>query len=135
MPLFDAQKEKEVESPVWVKLPGLPMQFSTDSAFISVGNTLGKFLNIDISYLRTHECGVARILVSLNPREGLADAINLKYRDIEFFQILDYENLPFRCHCCHQYGHLDWECPLGHRQRRGQRRSRNIQKTLQKVIF
>lgn len=105
-PLFDAQKEKTVESPFWVKLPGLPMQFWTDSAFTSIGNTLGKFLDIDRSYLRTHDWSVAYILVSLNPREGLADAMNLKYRGLGFIQILDYENLPFRCHRCYKYGHL-----------------------------
>ena len=50
--------------------------------------------------------------------EGLAEAMTLKYREMEFLQQLDYENLPFHCHRCHKVGHLAKECPLGHRRRR-----------------
>lgn len=121
-PLFDAQKEKMGESPVWVKLPGLPLQFWTDSVFVSIGNTLGTFLEADKSYIQTKDRSVARILVSLNPREGLADAMTLHYRDLEFLQTLDYEHLPFRCNRCHECGHLAKECPLGHRRRRRQKK-------------
>ena len=116
--MFDAQTEKLNESPVWVKLPGLPLQFWFDSVFTSIGNTLGKFLDFDKYFEQTDDLSVARILVILNPREGLAEAMTLKYRELEFVQKLDYENLPFRCHRCHIYGHLAKECPLGHRRRR-----------------
>lgn len=40
-----------------------------------------------------------------------------------FEQILDYEYLPFRCHRCHEYGHLAKDCPLGRRRRRFQKAS------------
>ena len=116
--MFDAQTEKLNESPVWVKLPGLPLQFWFDSVFMSIGNTLGKFLDFDKSFEQTDDLSVARILVSLNPREGLAEAMTLKYREMEFVQKIDYEKLPFRCHRCHKYGHLAKECPLGHRRQR-----------------
>ena len=66
---------------------------------------------------------MAKILVSLNPREGLADAMTLKYRDFKFLQNMDYENLPFCCHRCHKYGHLGRECILGHRRRRRQNKN------------
>lgn len=115
--LFDSHKEKMVESPVWVKLPGIPMQFWIDSAFTSIGNTLCKILDIDRSFLRTRDCSVACIMVSINPKEVLADAMNLKYQGLEFIQTLYYEKLPFICHRCHKYGHLARECPLGHRHR------------------
>ena len=116
--MFDAQTEKMNESPVWVKLPGLPLQFWTDSVFTSIGNTLGKYLEVDRSFIQTNDLSVARILVSLNPREGLADAMTLKYREMEFLQKLDYKNFPFRCHRCHKYGHFAKACPLGHRRKR-----------------
>lgn len=54
--------------------------------------------------------------------------MKLKYRSLEFLQTLDYENLPFRCHRYHNYGHLAWECPLGHRRhRRQKRRGKNLE--------
>lgn len=65
---------------------------------------------------------MARILVSLNPNEGLANAMIMKYRYLEFLQMLDYENLPFHCNLFHKYGHLAKECTLGHRRCRRQKK-------------
>ena len=49
---------------------------------------------------------VARILVNLNVREGLGEEIDFSWGNCTLSQILDYENVPFRCRRCHQYGHL-----------------------------
>jgi len=122
-PLFDAQKEKSEEFPVWVKLMGLPIHLWTDSVFSSIGNTLGKYLEADKSYLHSHDWSAAHLMVILNPKEGLAGDILLKYRGQEFIQTLDYENLLFRCHRCKVYGHLARDCPHGHRRRRRQRKN------------
>lgn len=65
--MFDTQTEKMNESPVWIKFLGLPLQFWFDSVFTSIGNTLGKFLEVDRSFEQTDDLSVARILVSLNP--------------------------------------------------------------------
>lgn len=117
-PLFDANKETVEEFPVWVRAPGLPPFLWVDSVFASIGNHLGTFLEADMSFIETQEMEVARILVRLNPDEGLEESINLQYQEYVFEQQLDYELLPFRCHCCHEYGHLVRDCPLGRRRRR-----------------
>lgn len=49
------------------------------------------------------------------------DSINLQYREYVFEQLLDYELLPFRCHRCHEIGHLARDCPMGRRRRRIQK--------------
>ena len=74
-----------------------------------------------MSFLQTKDRVMARILVSLNPSNGLAKTINLHYKDYVFEQLLDYEHLPFRCHRCHEYGHLAKECPQARRRRRFRR--------------
>ena len=56
---------------------------------------------------------VVRILVNINVREGLFEKIHLSWGNTFFKQRLDYENIPFRCHRCHTYGHLAVECSLG----------------------
>ena len=117
-PLFDASKEKLDEYPVWVRAPSLPPFLWVDSVFKSIGDLLGTYLDADRSFLHTYEQAVARILVRLTPKNGLAESITLQYRDMVFEQPLDYELLPFRCHCCHEYGHLARDCPLGKRRRR-----------------
>jgi len=70
-----------------------------------------------MSFLETKNRAMARILVSLDLSKGLAKKINLQYKDYVFEQILDYEHLPFRCHRCHEYGHLAKDCPLFRRRR------------------
>ena len=81
-----------------------------------------------MSFLETRNKAMARILVNLNPSRGLAKKINLQYKDFVFEKILDYEYLPFRCHRCHEYGHLAKEFPLGRRRRRFQRSSTQWEK-------
>ena len=61
-------------------------------------------------------------MVNLNPKEGLAEEMRLKYKELEFTQTLDYEHMPFRCHQCHKYGHLAKDFLLGHRRIRKQKR-------------
>ena len=56
---------------------------------------MGSFLEADLSFLETHEKKVARILVNLNLREGLAENINLDWGLAIIPQLLDYENVPF----------------------------------------
>lgn len=117
-PLFDALKERMDEFPVWVRAPGLPIFLWTEAVFKTIGNTLGHFLEADMSFEETEDRAVARILVSLNPSRGLAKKVNLQYKDFVFEQVLDYEHLPFRCHICHEYGHLAKDCPMNRRRRR-----------------
>lgn len=120
-PLLDAVHEETDTFPVWVRAPGLPSFLWTESVFKAIGDRLGNYLGADMSFLETRNRAMARILVCLKPVVGLAKKINLQYRDFVFEQILDYEYLPFRCHRCHEYGHLAKECPLGRRRRRYQR--------------
>lgn len=63
--------------------------------FWVVRNNLGHFLEVDVSFFHTRDKGLARILVSLNAREGLLEEINLKYRDFSYTQMIDYEHFSF----------------------------------------
>lgn len=116
-PLFNALKERTDEFPVWVRAPGLLSFLWTENVFRTIGNTVGSFLEADMSFLKTKNRAMARILVSLNPGGGLPQKVNLQYKEYVFEQILDYEHLPFRCHTCHEYGHLAKDCPRFRRRR------------------
>jgi len=116
-PMFDAFKERADEFPVWIRAPGLPSFLWTEEVFKSIGNRLGVYLEADMTFLETKDRTMARILALLLPSRGLAQKINLQYKDYVFEQILDYEYLPFRCHRCHEYGHLAKDCPQLRRRR------------------
>jgi len=69
-------------------------------------------LEADLSFEEKKQRKVARILVNLNVREGLGEEIDLSWGSFTHTQLLDYENVPVRCHQCHQYGHLVENCHL-----------------------
>ena len=99
--------------PIWVRLLGLPMQYWSEDHFTSIENILGTFLEADMYFKITKLHRVARILVNINVREGLFEEIRLSWGNTFFKQRLDYENIPFRFHRCHTYGHLEVDCSLG----------------------
>jgi hypothetical protein len=111
-PLFDASTERLDKILVWVRLPALPFHLWSFDYFKKIGNFLGDFLDEDMSFEETKQRKVARILVNLNVREGLGEEMDLSWGGYTYAKKLDYENIPFRCRRCHQYGHLVKNCKL-----------------------
>jgi len=52
----------------------------------------------------------ARIYVEVDLGKGLPEAIKLKVDDWVHIQQLDYEQIPFKCKICHEYGHFANRC-------------------------
>jgi len=110
-PFFDSKLEKVVMEPIWVRLPGFPMELWKEARFAEVGNYLGEYICADYSFKESGIYTVAKIMVKIDLRLGLTTEITIQGKDGEFTQILDYEGVPFRCHRCHVYGHLVDSCP------------------------
>lgn len=130
-PMFNASRERLDIVPFWVRLPGIPLHYWSERHFRGIGNILGTYLEGDYSSHYTKQKKVARILVSLNVREGLVEDMKLSWGPYTFVQNLDYEYVPFRCRRCHAYGHPVAECKLPLRTRNGGRHkwSDGIEKT------
>ena len=77
-PLFDSEWEQIGAVPIWVRLPGLPLQYWSEVVFLRIGNALGTYLDYDKTYVQTKNRSMARILVYLDTREGLEEKITLK---------------------------------------------------------
>ena len=77
-----------------------------------IGDTLGTFLEVDLSFLNTGVCCLGKVLVLLDLRNGLAEDIVIKKGGFEFHQPLDYLGIPFHCNRCHAHGHLIPDCSL-----------------------
>ena len=43
---------------------------------------------------------------------ALPDKVILEVYDEKWVQTVDYEHIPFKCHRCHEDGHLLRDCPL-----------------------
>lgn len=77
-----------------------------EDIFKVVGNKLGLFLEVDMSFKETKSRIVAKILVKLDPRDGLAEKIDFYLQGYMHSKLIDYEKLPSQCHHCHEHGHL-----------------------------
>lgn len=111
-PLFNPEREQLRVGPLWVRLPGLPLQFWFEDIFRRIGNSLDTSLEFDKSYLSTGIMDFARISVHIDIREGLQEQVTLCWRNFTQTQILDYEWVLFRCRRCHKVVHLYKDCPL-----------------------
>ena len=60
-----------------VHLPRLPLHYWIESHLRNIGNLLGQFLEVDLSFMETLQQRFVGILVNLNVREGFSAELNL----------------------------------------------------------
>ena len=82
----------------------------------AIGNKLGHFLKISEATLRGKYTSYACICVEMDLSGALLDEVILEVYDEEWVQTVDYEHIPFRCHKCHEHGHLSRDYPLNKRE-------------------
>ena len=106
-PNFDPTQDVPMVVPVWVRLPHLPLHCWSQSSLQSIGNALGRYID---QAPRKDQYSCARICVEVDLEVGLPEAIKLSVADWTHFQELDYEQLPFKCRFCHEYGNFARYC-------------------------
>lgn len=67
-PMFDPETEQIGIGPIWVRLPGLPLQYWSEDIFRRIGNAMGTYLDYDKSFLQTGLMAYARLLINLDTR-------------------------------------------------------------------
>jgi hypothetical protein len=113
---FSPEKETFKNVPVWLRLYSLPLDYWLPSTFEAIGNKLGKYVKTSEATLKGRYTSYARICIEMDVSGALPEAISLEFRDEEWIQSIDYEQIPFRCRRCHEHGHLLRECPLNKKQ-------------------
>eukprot|EP00253_Pinus_taeda_P005679 PITA_05679 len=106
-PEFDPAQDVPTAVPVWVRLPHLPLHCWSQNSLQSIGNALGRYID---QAPRNDQYSCARICVEVDLEVGLPEAIKLPVADWTHIQELDYEQLPFKCRHCHEYGHFAKYC-------------------------
>jgi hypothetical protein len=107
-PSFDPAVEVPKDVPVWVRLPNLPIHCWNPTSLQAIGNGLGQYID-RADPKDQYSC--AHICVEVDLEVGLPEAIKLKVGEWQHYQKLDYEQLPFKCRGCHEYGHFQRNCP------------------------
>eukprot|EP00253_Pinus_taeda_P001787 PITA_01787 len=107
-PDFDPSVDVPKEVPVWVRLPNLPIHCWSYQSLQKIGNGLGRFID-KADPKGQYTC--ARICVEVDLEVGLPEAIKITVGEWQHYQMLDYEQLPFKCRTCHEHGHFHRNCP------------------------
>ena len=76
-----------------------------------IGNTLGEFIKIAEQTKIQRYTSFAWICVYMDLSRELLEEISINWEDEEWIHPIDYEQLPFRCRHCHDYGHLGRNYP------------------------
>ncbi|KAH9304260.1 hypothetical protein KI387_008664, partial [Taxus chinensis] len=87
-------------------------EYWNQRVFMEIGNSLGTHMMTTDASLKLEQMSYARICVLMDLNQSLPQKISLAVEDETWEQVLDYENIPFRCRSCHEYGHLVKDCPL-----------------------
>ncbi|KAH9325649.1 hypothetical protein KI387_005827, partial [Taxus chinensis] len=114
-PDFNPNTYSVTKTPVWVRLPNLPLHLWY--ALEDIGNVLGKFIKEDMDRTHSGLCSFAQICIELDLSKGLPDRINLKFGNFQHTHVLDYENTAFRCRLCKNAGQIQASCPFNKNQK------------------
>ena len=93
--------------PVWVCLPHLPLHCWNPKSLETIGNKLGKYID---RAERRDQYSCVRICVEVDLEEGVLEAIKLTVAEWTHTQVLDYEQIPFKCWHFHGYMHFARHC-------------------------
>jgi hypothetical protein len=113
---FSPEKETFKKFPVWLRFYSPPLDYWLSSTFEEIENKLGKYVKTSEATLKGRYTSYARICIEMDVSGALPEAIILEFRDEEWIQSIDYEQIPFRCRICHEHGHLIRECLLNKKQ-------------------
>lgn len=106
-PIMEAPRSRIV----WVKLPGLPLEFWTLRALKQIGDSIGTTKYIDPNIIGVADKRIAWLLVEVEFVGGLPGDVDLLWGNRRHRQRIDFWGIPFRCLICHKTGHLREQCP------------------------
>ncbi|CAN1271017.1 hypothetical protein LINPERPRIM_LOCUS14082 [Linum perenne] len=93
---------------VWVRLPGLPLEYFDYGILKRIGDKIGTTVRIDHTTLEGARGNFARICVEVD----LSKPLLSKYRLRRRVRRIEYEGLHTICFGCGCYGHEEGACPV-----------------------
>lgn len=116
-PEFNPYENHIRKQAVWIRVPGLPIEYYKKPILWEVRNEIGKTLRVDIhtideekfknGVLSTERGQFARICVEVDLRKPLLAKVRVR----KSFYNVEYEGLPLICFDCGRYGHWMEHCP------------------------
>ncbi|CAN1161430.1 hypothetical protein LINPERHAP2_LOCUS23907 [Linum perenne] len=92
---------------VWIRLPGIPLEYFDYGILKRIGDRIGKTVRIDHTTLEGSRGNFARICVEVDISKPLLSKYRLRRR----VRRIEYEGLHTICFSCGCYGHEEASCP------------------------
>ncbi|KAL0418816.1 UNVERIFIED_CONTAM: hypothetical protein Sradi_1295100 [Sesamum radiatum] len=108
-PSFDPQIESSI-SPVWIRLPSLPVHLFEKNALFTLASKIGKPLRMDEPTADLSRPDLARVCVELDVTAPKVQAVHLQIKGKTYRQQVIYENCPSYCSSCNNLGHDSSSC-------------------------
>ncbi|CAN1138290.1 Uncharacterized protein At4g02000 [Linum perenne] len=93
---------------VWIRLPGIPIEYFDDGILRNIGNRIGTTVRVDNTTSFGSRGNYARICVEIDLHKPLVS----KYRLNRRVRRVEYEGLHEICFHCGRYGHDKGSCPV-----------------------
>ena len=91
---------------VWVRIPGLPMDFWSKHAIKAIGNEIGTTILVYDSFITSGKHSMARFFMDQDIMKDPYEYLELILGPRRYTQPLHSTNEPFQCARCHAYGHI-----------------------------
>ncbi|XP_077231942.1 uncharacterized protein LOC143865497 [Tasmannia lanceolata] len=98
--------------PIWVKLPGLPLQYWNNEGISKIGSVIGNPLYMDSKTADETRLNFARICVEIEAGDPLPDSIEIHSPFGVSTQSFEYEWKPQSCNLCKIFNHSTEKCPV-----------------------
>ncbi|XP_043714595.1 uncharacterized protein LOC122662953 [Telopea speciosissima] len=96
--------------PIWITIPGLPINFYHGNFLLCIAGTIGKPLKVDGATGNCIRIVAARVYVELDLRNPIPSKIWIGCGGDGFFQKVVVERLPSYCCFCSKIGHVKESC-------------------------
>lgn len=86
---FNPLKQMPKNKLIWVKLPGLPLEFWTKEVFTDI-DAIGKFIYVDPWCMGAKDKRIAWVLIEKDFGEAFSNHIELRWENMNLTQRLDF---------------------------------------------
>ncbi|XP_020700723.1 uncharacterized protein LOC110112751 [Dendrobium catenatum] len=111
-PNFSPTSMEGLSSPVWIRLPNLPLQYWDECNIARIATKIGTPLWIDALTANWGIREYARVCVRMNLANKLQAGVWVNGWNGRFYQKVEYKGIGIMCFGCGKIGHRRDHCPL-----------------------
>ncbi|OVA16907.1 protein of unknown function DUF4283 [Macleaya cordata] len=110
MPNFNPENQRISSAMVWVRLPGLGMEFWKEEALLTIRKGLGSPVQVDEATIKQLYGFYASILIEIDFAKSIPEKLWIQGKSYGFWQKVEIPRPPKFCNHCKIVGHLVTEC-------------------------